>query len=563
MTDIEVYFPKLGHFWLDAGLVGMERLLREVESPIQVDASDAGVTLAGAEAEIEQALNATYDKLIERYYNLSTKKQRDDKISYNFFYDAKKDKFIAFPKRKSVGIAGLIYDKAPRPTGDSLKWESKYTKTITLAGKQFGRTRAKLPSTHSQLQSRLDEFLDINGLNITTSGLLVDGPNAVRPKVVIKVSTSEPKGACYLCGESSHILEDASQTTFPLITGSSGLLSFNSQAGAPEKVCWKCSFRGKFVPVAGFYMKPGDNLFAFFPYSSSLKKMVDALSLLQDTLYDDPMLRKNFQHPLGFEKVVDGFFQRPYEAAFAFLCTIYEKLIKQTPKGDGHASLDWAHMLNITLANAPLEFVVLDAQAKGQTAMAKMVWPFRDSVYFFRLLQKIETQRIIIKEIMRLYIDFSQSKFENMTLTRNRVCERILKKKSVLDLTEKHVFSTGVNFFKPLLDFLIVYEPTIRREDSMNNEEQETAVQLGKRLGMSVGNEGKKGDLFRLRKTRRKIDFLNELNRLQFKFKLTVPPDVYGGKLTDANFNEFKQFSMIAALNSFNAATSSQKGEGK
>jgi len=563
MTNVEIHFRKLGHFWLDAGLVGMERLLREVQPTIQVDSNEDSLTLAGTEKEIERTLSDAYDLLIERYYNLSTKKQRDDRISYNFFYDTDLDKFIAFPKRKSVGIAGLIYDKAPRRTGSSIKWKSKHTKMISVAEKQFKRTRATLPATHSHLQHRLEEFLDNNGLDVTTSGLLVDGPNAVRPKVVIKVSTSAPKGACYLCGEPCHVLEDASQTTFPLITGSSGLLSFNSQAGAPEKVCWKCSFRGKFVPVAGFYMKPGDNLFAFFPYSGSFQKMVDTLSLLQDTLYDDPALRKNFQHPLGFEKAPDGFFQRPYEGSFAFLYTIYSKLLKQTPKSDGRASLDWAQMLNMTMAKAPLEFVVLAAQAKGQTAMAKMVWPFRDSVYFFRLLHKIETQGIVIKEIMRLYVDFSQSKFENKTLLRNRICERILKKKSVLSLTEQHVFCNQINFIKPLLDFLIAYEPIIRGEDSMTNEEQETAVQLGKRLGMSVGNGGKKGDLFRLRKTRRKTDFLNELNRLQFKFNLTVPPDVYAGKLTDVNFNEFKQFSMIAALNSFNAAISSQKGEEK
>ena len=94
----------------------------------------------------------------------------------------------------------------------------------------------------------------------------------------------------------------------------------------------------------------------------------------------------------------------------------------------------------------------------------------------------------------------------------------------------------------------------------MSIEEQEVAVALGKRVGMVVGENGKKGDLFALRKARRKTDFLNELSRLQFKYQLTIPPDVYGGKLTDANFVEFKQFCMIAALNSFYAATHSKGG---
>ena len=92
----------------------------------------------------------------------------------------------------------------------------------------------------------------------------------------------------------------------------------------------------------------------------------------------------------------------------------------------------------------------------------------------------------------------------------------------------------------------------------MTKDEQETAVTLGKRVGMSVGKEGKKGDLYALRKTRTKTDFLEQLNRLQFKLgnSFTVPPAVYEGNLTDENFKEFKPFCMIPALNSFNAAKS-------
>ncbi len=93
----------------------------------------------------------------------------------------------------------------------------------------------------------------------------------------------------------------------------------------------------------------------------------------------------------------------------------------------------------------------------------------------------------------------------------------------------------------------------------MTKQEQETAVRLGKRLGTAVGKEGKKGDLFALRKPRTKPDFLEQLNRIQFKLgkSFTVPPGVYEGDLKDDNFMEFKQFSMIAAVNSFNAVTSS------
>lgn len=561
MKIIEITFPKLNHFWLDSGLLGLTVMLNEFNSSIEKTINDMGLTLRGTEGEIQKALEKAYDLLIERYYNLSTKKQIDTTNAYNFYYDSKEDKFVAFAKKKSVGIAELIYNKAPRPTGGSIKWEKEEKREVLINGKTIKRNRGTLPSSYARLQKRLDEFLDSNGLDVTTSGLLIDGPNMVRPNVIIpKKFSANTKGQCYLCGEDSSILEDAGQTIFPFITGSSGLLNFNTLCSKPEKICWKCAFIGKFVPVNGFYLSQGDNLFIFLPYSVSFEKMLDVYKPLQDAKYEDPNLFKNFKHPLGFEKYEDGYFQKPFEVAFAFLYTLYRKVLLHQKADEEGSVLNWEEMCHLTISRAPLEFVVLHAESKGQTSMGKMVWQFRDSVYFFRLIENIEKSEINIKEVMRLLIDFSQ-KNDNRTLIRNKVCERILKKQSILDLIESHVFNADMTYIKSLVEFVIKYEPIIRKEgNAMTIDAQEAAVTLGKRIGMTVAENGKKGDLFALRKARRKTDFLNELNRLQFKCRLVVPPDIYEGKLTDSNFIEFKQFCMIAALNSFYASTQSKQG---
>jgi len=225
MKHIEITFPKLNHFWLDSGLLGLIIMLEEVDNSIEKKISDKGMTLIGAESEIQKALEKAYDLLVNRYYNTSTKKQKDDISSYNFYYDSKEDKFIPFPKRKSVGIAELIFNKAPRPIGSSIKWERKEKKEIIVDGKTIKRNRGFLPSSHAHLQKKMDEFLDNLGLDVTTSGLLVDGPNAVRPNVKIPKKFYSPvKGQCYLCGEDSFLLEEVGQTIFPFITGSSGFV---------------------------------------------------------------------------------------------------------------------------------------------------------------------------------------------------------------------------------------------------------------------------------------------------------------------------------------------------
>jgi len=98
----------------------------------------------------------------------------------------------------------------------------------------------------------------------------------------------------------------------------------------------------------------------------------------------------------------------------------------------------------------------------------------------------------------------------------------------------------------------------------MKQELIDTAVSLGKTIGMKLGAEGKKGkgDLFRLRKARRPGDFLNEVNRIQMKYDAAVTADLYlKGEAFEQYFTEFKHFCMIAALNTYNAMN--RRDEGK
>lgn len=590
MKPIEITFPKLNHFWLDSGLLGLAVTLKAVDSSVEKNLSDKGLTLIGTESEIQEALEKAYDLLVRIYYDTSTKKQIDNTSSYNFYYDSKEDKFVAFPKKKSVGIAALIYNKQALPSEKQVMWEvDKNDKKKKLIGKipiskkdqEWKWNKAgSLPDDIEQFVKRIHEYAKEMSIKIgPPSGLLVDGRNEVSPQVEIRVKQTKNKGHCYFCGEGSHYLEDAGQTIFPFITGSSGLLNFNTKCGSPEKVCWKCAFLGKFVPVNGFYLLQGDNFFAFFPYSVSFEKMLDVYAPLQDAKYEDPTLFKNFKHPLGVEKYEDGYFQKPFEVTFAFLFTLYKKVLLHQKSDEDEGVLNWEEMCDFAFSKAPLEFVVLHAESKGQTSMGKMVWPFRDSVYFFRLIKEIEEHKINIKEVMRLLIDFSQKNRENKTILRNRFSERILKKRTVLDIVEERVWDlvfpkdekkTKPSNPSPVVDFLLRYENIIK-EDHMTDEERNVAVSLGKTIGSCVSKRENdtrskieierdikrlKGDLIRLKKVRKVADFLSEIERLEIRydFSLRIPDGLFGGKLRDDNFREFKGYCSIAAMQAYSNA---------
>jgi len=307
----------------------------------------------------------------------------------------------------------------------------------------------------------MEKYVKDNGLKITTAGLLLDGPNAVQPKLKIAIGEKKRGKYCYLCGEETGSLEDANQTVFPFITGSSGILSFNPNAGRPEKVCWRCFMLGKYVPVVGFYSTQGDSLSIFLPYSTSLKKMCQVHDLLESTKYQDENLYRNFEHPLG------GYYQHPYEVTYSFLYTLYDRcLLNRLEPGTDEIDLGVEAALDLTTNTAPLEFYVIQTKKEGDTFSGKMIWPFKETLYFFRLHENIEkTIKIRMKEVLSYCVDYEASKNENKTLLRNRICERMLKKQSILDLVERHVFHTNSSYFRPLYEMVLVYELLLKEGD--------------------------------------------------------------------------------------------------
>lgn len=558
---MELRFPKLNHFWFDSGILGLYRtatnIVNSENAGVKISIASNGIIFEGAMSSIHKLLEEAYWSLLYKHYNRSNTNQ----IQRNegFYFDSGANSFCRFPKVESTPIAKLLRPKYAQPLDDlsSVKYED---------AKKY-----KLPEGHESLQKELDAFLDEiekregKKLPPTGSKLLVNGKNAYQPKVEIQslFKAAKTKGKnCFICGDDKIKLVNSSGL-FPFLSGPDGSLSFNTLGSSPQDVCCKCAFVGKFVPVNGFYWcntKPRNeiDMRLFFPYSSDLTKMNSVYGAFHAAEFDDPNLFRNFEHELG------GYFQRPYELTFAFLHTIYVKTLKdkktdsETEDENATVEFDYTKLYDLTLSTASLEFMVIATESLGDTQMGKMIWPFQDSVYFFRLMNSMENSGIRLKDVMRKFVDVEQSKNENKTLVRNRVCERILKKQSILDLVEQHVFhmckSKNENISQ-INEFLLHYEAILKEGGKgMDQTGVDAAVKLGKRIGniIAKAENGKKGDLFALRKTRKIEDFLNEVNRVQFKYNISVPTEIYDGYLNRETFGEFKQFCMIAALNAFN-----------
>ena len=77
---------------------------------------------------------------------------------------------------------------------------------------------------------------------------------------------------------------------------------------------------------------------------------------------------------------------------FSFLYSVYLRVLSSHDSSDEEENFMGLTLLNFTRSRPPgLPLTSsLCTEPLGQTHMAKMVWPFKHSVYVFRLLDRLE-----------------------------------------------------------------------------------------------------------------------------------------------------------------------------
>jgi hypothetical protein len=516
---VAIEFPRTGNPWIDAGIVGLYRVLHAkssyVDPPAEYDdrtissfpgldaaelASDR-LTITGSADQIQACLEAAYDRLVATYFNISSKKQREDKRTYNFYLDSSTQEFVTFPKRKAAGAALLLFDKAARPSREQQEWG----RAPDARGKAQ-RIPGKMPPNLTRLQEKLDRFLSESGLKAgPPAGLLIDGPNQVRPKVEIRVTdhSAKSKALCFLSGVPASTFVEAKETAFPLLGGSR---SFINGAADWPRMGWKIDLVGKFVPATAFFYQQGEDIHIFFPDSNDLRRIDELAGRLAPMMQLEPNLFRNFDLPLG------SYLQRRSEVALAFLHRVFVELSKE--KAVERARLDEAIASQTVLepdeeelvvvepgepgtqtAESPppisfeavfdalrrrgeVSFTIVSAFKKGNVWMARDFTTFRDVDRLARLFEAMQ-RRIVMKsgrgrlvcdprKLFHALVDF-ETNVESRTLLRDNFCEAVLRPESVLALLERHAFHINTHSdpgkarpVGPLLDFARC-DPTAHR----------------------------------------------------------------------------------------------------
>lgn len=574
VKDIEYKIRFRCHWWFDAGIAAFYYIARARKkcikwSGVVVDAESDGIVITAPEELLKPFVDACYEKLVSYWWNVSSDKQIESKEVV--LYDRDKDALLCVPRRKPTPVAALSVAGGSSWRADGLDWLSLSDVMKKRVGafceenkKELWGSKKKLVYEQPVCHSKIETF-------------------PVRGK----------KQTCSVCGREM-VCCDVNQTAFPLFSSKSAALTFNPGLGNPDLICWECDMLGKFAVHAAHYKVNDASKQIMQITSANLKSLIKAHEIigLSGTIrIFDPntLYYRNF----GKKKTILEWAMLPYEVMWGFYLASYEAIlnnqIERSNDSDISSCYDFEEDL-LEYASA-IGIVMMSLEDKGKTFITKDLINFNDSSYIFRLIKYIKDSAAKTDEFKRethkffdlMFIDFNfiqnqQKKYDPMNgMYRNQIFQNIFAKRSILSNVEQFVFKKSLIEEYPYLGRILfltkLYECAINSRDTeseggrgMTKEQVEIAAKLGSQLVISakkilmddVKDKDKlkalKGSLFSLRKTRTAVDFLEQINRFQFRYGIVVNSDICKGILEDESvkFEDFKAYCMISALNSYN-----------
>ena len=548
-------FKMRKQWWIDAGIGGFFNIASDVivkdKYDIKLIPEDDGLLIIYSDGEeLKDLLKECYQLLVDRYWNVSTKRQIDNPEL--IFYDKVEDKLSLKPKRQPTPVPSLFVKGSSWRTEDGEPYNE-------LSPEMKKRVELFREETKKDLWGKKKILL--YALPVCHTELEILPEEAKRKKI------------CSVCGRESSNCNDISQPSYLLFASGSATRSFNSEVGGPDKICWECEYLSKFAVESASYEKKGDSLFILQVVTANFEKLIDTnyrlgcSSVLRQL--DDEYYYSNIRK---HEKSLLRYASLPYEFLWGFYCDAYTILNEERKNREQDKAGDFLdELLGLSLSIAPIKIALFYIQDKGQTFITKDLIFYDDSAYAFRLIHSCN--EVMINQLGLFNSLYSRRDKQRENHFRNKFFSRVLNKRTVLMEAEKFAFHVSsdeqpTNWHELLL-FLQIYEPIIG-EVKMNKEQVETAVNLGKSIVIQAeqvlkGDELKKikGDLFALRKCRTKIDFLNQLNTLQLRYGLTVSNKLTEGILEEVPFDEFRAYCTLAALNSYNSLMRKQAEGGK
>lgn len=548
-------FPLRHHWWIDSGIIGLYNIAGQLKDRnSQYHSIHYSVNMqelifqAPSQETLKDFLDSCYEELANRYWNVSTRKQRE--ANDLVIYDKNANHFRLIPRRNPTPIPGLF------TKGSSYRAENKEYAKLSMA-----------------MQERVDTFLHENKKTLwgAKKRLLYDSP--VCHPIIQLFPNKGKRTTCCICGQ-ENICSEVSQPSFLLFASPTATLSFNSEGKKPDKICWECVYLSKFAVEASYYKSYDENLYILQMHTGHLEKLVNSHTLPKAQSAVRQFDEENYHSNIGTIKSDNRllyYARLPYELLWGFIHDMYE-VLRLEAEMHAQSSEEFTMLCIKPIIETPLQLILLVVASKGQTFMLKELIAYSETAYAFRLLHSLHDEfsqdhKFLFKVFQDLYLPNEGKAFDiSNSIWRNRILQRVLQKKSILQPIESFAFRKSLKqdfpYLGNLLSFTRSYQLIIKEGIGMTQDQVDAAVNLGKQIVLSARDAAKdisesnfdrvKGDLFTLRKTRTVTDFLEQLNRIQFRYNIVVSNQILGGILEKVTFDDFKSYCLLAALNTYN-----------
>lgn len=536
MSTQKIEFKKTSDPLISAGISGLIKFCEkriEEKKDIHYKINENVLTIEANNLNL--VLKEMYLDMGKEYYDISNNTSLSDKDS--FYYDEQNKKVVQ-SKYRTYGFSYLINNSRQRTIGDKVKFD-------------------KLPR---DVQDRLIKYFKSHNLEPEKhKEIYINGRNTTLPEY-IELEISEGEQKCSVCGHSYKKTWE-SKSISPFLKGSSGGNNFVSKLKGTEKICWKCIYLLRFSPIYAFYQYSGSDINSFFFNSNSIEglKRINNVILEKLFLLPDQLLEKNYMKNFYFYKFGQDedkdYFNYPNEQLLLLLYTIFQQ--KEVVRPRMIEKNEWIRFEEILQYKT--EVFYLKAKSFGGTLRPIKAETFRDFHYIFSVFNSLDKERINLQHLLwslKLYDG------DNRTILRNRWAEQLLHKLPTINTCEEIVWKNFMNKkynrdFNQILNWLKYYESIINYGGNrhMNDETRSLAIKLGSQLGFAAKNDSNpkagKGKLIMMRKARKISQFLDQIISFQVRYGISVNKEILSS-INEVNFDYFRQFTIISALNTFN-----------
>jgi len=258
------------------------------------------------------------------------------------------------------------------------------------------------------------------------------------------------------------------------------------------------------------------------------------------------------------------------EMTFMLIYSFYKKLLKKEDNAES-INVEFDPFAEMEFEKIPISMITFTSKKYSNTMRPTVFEYVNNFKFLIKMLYHIEKEKIEIKKFLTsLYL-----KDDVKPTVRTKILDKIVKLKPIAEDIETLMYksflqkfgkeSDGFKHYKTIVNFIDIYEPLIKYGGNkfMDKELQKKAINLGKSIGQGIlhsdESENKqanakngRGYIVSLKKVRTLSQFLEEVARLQTKYKISLSNELLEN-IDEQNFIYVKQFCIISALNQLNS----------